>query len=211
MDHSRAFTELLGSTPVIPVLTIEAADHAVDLARALAAGGLRLLEITLRTGAALPAIERIARSVPEAVVGAGTVLDAAQMKSAGDAGARFLVSPGSTEALLEAAAQGSVPLVPGCATASEAMRLQAAGWHFVKFFPAEPAGGIPYLKALSEPLPGVRFCPTGGVNPDNARTYLGLKNVGCVGGSWVAPRQMVEAGEWSGIEKLAREAAAIRA
>jgi 2-dehydro-3-deoxyphosphogluconate aldolase/(4S)-4-hydroxy-2-oxoglutarate aldolase len=210
MDHSRAFTELLGSTPVIPVLTIEDAAHAVELARALAGGGLRLLEITLRTDAALAAIRRIADQVPEAVVGAGTVLDPAQLEDALKAGARFLVSPGSTDELLAAAAEGSVPLVPGCATASEAMRLRAAGWTFLKFFPAEPAGGIPYLKGLAEPLPEIRFCPTGGVNPGNARAYLGLKNVACVGGSWVAPKAMVEAGDWQGIKELATEAAALR-
>jgi 2-dehydro-3-deoxyphosphogluconate aldolase/(4S)-4-hydroxy-2-oxoglutarate aldolase len=210
MDHSRAVLELIGSTPMIPVLTIDEVESAVDLARALTAGGLRLLEITLRTAGALDAIQRIATAVPDAIVGAGTVLDGAQYATAVAAGARFVVSPGATPALLDAAEAAGAPLLPGCATASEAMALFARGYHMAKFVPAEPAGGIPYLKSLAEPLRHLRFCPTGGIDLAKARDYLALPNVVCVGGSWVAPRRHLEAGNWAAITTLAREAADLR-
>ena len=210
MDRSAAFNRLLGSTPVLPVLTVPDGSDVVGLARALVAGGLQLLEITLRTETALKTVERVAREVPDAIVGAGTVRNGAQLRSAIDAGARFLVSPGSTDELMTAAVAVSVPWVPGCATASEAMRLQEAGWTFVKLFPAEAAGGVAFLQSLSAPLPELRFCPTGGVNAANAPSYLGLSNVGCVGGSWVAPKRLTEAGDWRAIEQLAREASALR-
>ena len=176
-------------------------------ARALVAGGLPVIEITLRTGAALEAIEAIAGEVEDAIVGAGTVLSKGQLVAAARAGARFLVSPGINPDLLKAAEDSPVPLMPGAATASEVMTLMDAGYTIQKFFPAEPAGGIAYLKALASPLPAIRFCPTGGIGRDNAAAYLALANVVCVGGSWVAPRRRHRAGDWSRIESLARDAA----
>lgn len=200
---------LLGRAPVIPVLTIDTVDTALPLARALAAGGLPLLEITLRTPAALDAIEVIAAEVEDAVVGAGTVLNPAQLEEVARRGAKFAVSPGVTERLLAAAKDIPVPLLPGTATASDVMRLLDHGYRFMKFFPAEPAGGRHYLKALASPLPEARFCPTGGIGLDNAGDYLSLPNVICVGGSWVAPADAVRASDWAKIEALAREAAAL--
>lgn len=201
---------LLRRTPVVPVLVIESVATAVPLARALVAGGLPLLEITLRTQAALDVIRAIASEVEGAVVGAGTVLTPAQLAEVEKLGARFAVSPGATEPLLAAARDSAVPLLPGAATASEVMRLQEHGYRCMKFFPAEPAGGIAYLKALASPLPAARFCPTGGIDVERARAYLELDNVICVGGSWVAPADAVRAGDWSRIEWLARDAAALR-
>lgn len=194
--------------PVIPVIVIEEARTAVPLARALCAGGLRVLEVTMRTPVALGTIEAIAKEVPQAVVGAGTVLSVEDARAALDAGARFLVSPGATASLLNAGIDA--PWLPGIATASEAMRLREAGLHHAKFFPAEAAGGRAMLKSLHGPLPDMRFCPTGGIGPDNAADYLALPNVLCVGGSWVAPAAAVARGDWAGIEKLARDAAALR-
>jgi 2-dehydro-3-deoxyphosphogluconate aldolase/(4S)-4-hydroxy-2-oxoglutarate aldolase len=200
---------LLAGTPVVPVLVIEDASAAVPLARALVAGGLPILEITLRTPAALDVIRAIAGEVEGAVVGAGTVLSAAQYRDAVAAGSRFVVSPGATEAVLEAAAASPVPLLPGAATASEVMRLLERGYRFLKFFPAAPAGGAAYLKALAAPLPEARFCPTGGIDAASALQYLSLSNVLCVGGSWVAPARAVAAGDWQEITRLARAAAAL--
>lgn len=201
---------LFAGTPVVPVLTIETATSALPLARALLAGGLGVLEITLRTPAGLPAIAAIAREIEGAVVGAGTVLTPAQYEAAARAGARFVVSPGATPALLDAAAASSVPFLPAAATPSEAMALLERGHSFLKFFPAEPAGGIAYLKALAAPLPEIRFCPTGGIDAAKAALYLDLPNVLCVGGSWVAPGDAVAAGDWPRITALARAAAALR-
>jgi 2-dehydro-3-deoxyphosphogluconate aldolase / (4S)-4-hydroxy-2-oxoglutarate aldolase len=200
---------LLAGTPVVPVLTIESVATALPLARALVAGGISVLEITLRTPAALEAIRAIAGEVEGAVVGAGTVLTPAQYQSAARAGAAFVVSPGATPALLEAAAASSVPFMPGAATASEVMRLLESGYRCLKFFPAEPAGGIPYLGALAAPLPEAAFCPTGGIDLERAPGYLALPNVVCVGGSWLAPRDAVVAGDWPRITALARAAAAL--
>jgi len=194
---------------VVPVLTIADARHAVPLARALVAGGLTALEITLRTPTALEAISRIAAEVPGAEVGAGTVLMPVHAEQAIKAGARFLVSPGSTAPLLDAAEGLAVPLLPGAATASEAMALHDRGYRFLKFFPAEPAGGIPALKALAAPLADIHFCPTGGIGANNAGAYLACPNVVCVGGSWVAPQALVDAGDWDGITRLARAASGI--
>ncbi len=191
---------------VIPVLTIVDIAHAVPLARALVEGGLDILEITLRTPAALDAIRRMVADVPGAIVGAGTVLTPAHAESAMAAGARFLVSPGATGRLLDAAAKWPVPLLPGVATASEAMAVLERGLTFAKFFPAESAGGIPALKSLAGPLAGLAFCPTGGVGQANLAAYLACPNVVCVGGSWVAPQALVDAGDWAGITKLARAA-----
>jgi len=201
---------ILTLAPVVPVVVIEDVAHAVPLARALVAGGLPAIEVTLRTPAALDAIRAIAAGVEGAHVGAGTVLGGAQFKDAIAAGATFAVSPGSTPALLDAADQEGVPLLPGAASASEAMVLLERGYTLQKFFPAEAAGGVAMLRSLGGPLPGIRFCPTGGVKPGNARDYLALSNVVCVGGSWLTPATLVQAGDWPAIEQLAREAASLR-
>lgn len=197
---------LLNGQPVIPVLKIADAAQAVPLARALARGGLPMIEITLRTAGALDAIRRVAAEVEEAVVGAGTILSPRQFEEAAKAGSRFIVSPGVTNALLATAADSAIPLLPGAITPGEIMAARDAGLDFLKFFPAEQAGGAAFLKALASPLAGVKFCPTGGVGVKNAAGYLALPNVICVGGSWVAPDEMVEAGDWGAIEALARAA-----
>jgi 2-dehydro-3-deoxyphosphogluconate aldolase/(4S)-4-hydroxy-2-oxoglutarate aldolase len=181
----------------------------VPLARALVAGGLRAIEVTLRTRTALESIRRIAGEVEGAVVGAGTVLERGQLRAALDAGARFLVSPGSTPALLDAAGETMVPLLPGAATASEVMNLLSRDFRVMKLFPAEAVGGIKLLRSLCAPLPAALFCPTGGIGLENAPSYLSLPNVACVGGSWVAPADAVAAGDWARIETLSREAAAL--
>jgi 2-dehydro-3-deoxyphosphogluconate aldolase/(4S)-4-hydroxy-2-oxoglutarate aldolase len=201
---------LLDGQPVIPVLKISDAAHAVPLARALARGGLKAIEITLRTSDALEAIRRVAGEVEEAVVGAGTILDASQFEQAEKAGSRFIVSPGLTHQLLAAGKDSAVPLLPGAITPGEIMAAREAGLDFLKFFPAEQAGGAAFLKALASPLAGIRFCPTGGIGAGNAADYLSLPNVVCVGGSWVAPDAMVEAGRWDAIEALAKEANRLR-
>jgi 2-dehydro-3-deoxyphosphogluconate aldolase/(4S)-4-hydroxy-2-oxoglutarate aldolase len=207
-EASRRTAEICALAPVIPVLVIDDAARARDLARALVAGGLPALEVTLRTPAALDAIAAMAE-VEGGVVGAGTLLTPADVKAAKAAGARFGVSPGATDRLLGACEDEGLPLLPGVATASEAMALLERGYTAAKFFPAEQAGGIAALKALGAPIPQLHVCPTGGVSLKSAPDYLALPNVMCVGGSWVAPKAMVEAGDWSGIEALAREAAAL--
>lgn len=201
---------VLNLQPVVPVLVVEEAASAVPLARALVAGGLKVIEITLRTPAALEAIRLVANEVEGAVAGAGTILNAAQFDQAVAAGSRFIVSPGTTPELLEVAAQSPVPLLPGAATASEVMALREQGYQVLKFFPAEQAGGAAYLKALSSPLAGTLFCPTGGISLANAKDYLSLPNVVCVGGSWVAPKELVATEDWTGITRLAAEAAALK-
>lgn len=203
------FAALLGDTTVVPVLVVEETATAVPLARALVAGGLPLIEITLRTAAACDVIRAIADEVEGAVVGAGTVLTPAQLAEAGVCGARFAVSPGATDRLLAAAEEIELPLLPAAATASEVMRLLDRGYRCMKFFPAEPGGGVAYLRALASPLPAARFCPTGGIDAARAGAYLELPNVVAVGGSWVAPGDAVRAGDWSRITKLAREAATL--
>jgi 2-dehydro-3-deoxyphosphogluconate aldolase / (4S)-4-hydroxy-2-oxoglutarate aldolase len=200
---------ILTAAPVVPVLTIEDPSVAVPLGRALVAGGLTALEVTLRTVAGLDCIRVMAAEVEGASVGAGTVLDPLQYEAAVEAGAAFVVSPGATPRLVETARNLPVPLLPGVATAGEAMALADHGYSVMKFFPAEPAGGVAYLKALSAPLPGIRFCPTGGVSPGNAAAYLALTNVICVGGSWVAPADAVAGGDWDRITALSRVAAAL--
>ena len=195
--------QMLTLAPVVPVLTIEDEAHAVPLGRALVAGGLPMLEVTLRTPAALGAIRRIAAEVEGAVVGAGTVLGAQDLDRAVQAGARFAVSPGLVDGL---AADGPVPLLPGVATATELMRAIQAGFAFLKFFPAVPAGGLAMLKAFAPVFPQARFCPTGGITAENAPEFLALPNVVCVGGSWVAPAAALRAGDWSRITELARAA-----
>lgn len=209
-SRNESLLAVLRLAPVVPVLTIDRLDQAVPLARALVAGGLRVLEITLRTDVALEAMEAIARAVPEAVVGAGTVLTASQVKEATSAGAAFLVSPGGTPRLAEAAAAGPVPLLPGVATAGEAMLMAEFGHHVLKFFPAEPAGGLSYIKSLAGPLPHLTFCPTGGIDATKAKSYLALPNVVCVGGSWVTPADALRNGDWETITRLSREACAMR-
>ncbi|WP_432055866.1 bifunctional 4-hydroxy-2-oxoglutarate aldolase/2-dehydro-3-deoxy-phosphogluconate aldolase [Streptomyces sp. bgisy022] len=199
----------LDLAPVLPVVVVEDAADAVPLARALVAGGLPAIEVTLRTAAAPDAIRAVAAEVPEAVVGAGTVLTPEQVHDAVGAGARFLVSPGWTERLLGAMRASGVPFLAGVSTASEVMALLEHGVREMKFFPAGPSGGPAYLKALAGPLPQARFCPTGGVAPQNAPEYLALPNVGCVGGSWMVPEDAVAAGDWARVERLAREAAAL--
>ncbi|MGM1077065.1 bifunctional 4-hydroxy-2-oxoglutarate aldolase/2-dehydro-3-deoxy-phosphogluconate aldolase [Streptomyces sp. H28] len=202
---------LLDLAPVVPVVVVEDAADAVPLARALVAGGLPAVEVTLRTPAALDAIRAIAAEVSGAVVGAGTVLTPEQVDDAVGAGARFLVSPGWTERLLEAMRASGVPFLAGVSTASEVVALLERGVREMKFFPAEPSGGTAYLRALAGPLPQARFCPTGGVGPDNAPDYLALPNVGCVGGSWMVPADAVAAGDWARVERLARAAAGLSA
>lgn len=201
--------EMMALAPVIPVLTIERASDAVMLARALVDGGLLALEITLRTPAALEAIAAIAAQVPEAVVGAGTVLNPSDWERARNAGARFIVSPGLTEALIQTAAQSPLAFLPGVATASELMRGLDAGLTHFKFFPAETSGGVAALKALYGPFSGPRFCPTGGITAKTAPDYLALPNVACVGGGWVAPTEAIDAGDWRRISALAKVAAAL--
>jgi 2-dehydro-3-deoxyphosphogluconate aldolase/(4S)-4-hydroxy-2-oxoglutarate aldolase len=196
--------------PVIPVLTIESRESAVPLARALVKGGLPVLEITLRTGVALEALRAIAAEVPEAVVGAGTVLNPTQLAEVQRAGARFVVSPGCTPALAAAAQASGMPFLPGVQTVSEAMVLAEQGFQLLKFFPADIAGGVGWLKAVSAPLGGLRFCPTGGIGADTAPAYLALANVACVGGSWVAPKAAVAAGDWAAVERLAAAASTLK-
>lgn len=202
-----ALRQLIGDTPVIPVLQVLDAAHAVPLARALVAGGLPVLEITLRTDAALPAMERIAREVPEAIIAAGTVRDVDALRRAADCGARFAVSPGLTPALAEAEV---LPLLPGVMTPSEVMRARDAGYSLLKLFPAEQAGGIAMLKALAGPFPELQFCPTGGVTAASAPDYLARANVLCVGGSWFAPAAVQAAEDWDTVRRYAVAAAALR-
>lgn len=197
------------AAPVIPVVGVNDPGKAVEMARALVRGGLPAIEVTLRTGRAMECLEAISGEVGNCIPGAGTVLSASQIEKCEKAGAKFLVSPGASPALLDAAEDSSVPLLPGTATASEIMRLGERGYRHLKFFPAEQAGGVAYLKAISGPLPQFRFCPTGGISAQTAGNYLALPNVLCVGGSWVAPAQMIEDGDWGGIETLARAASAI--
>ena len=211
MSSLLAATEaLLRHAPVIPVLTVEGADDAVPLASALVAGGLPLLEVTLRTEGALKAIAEMAKQVPGAILGAGTIRTADQAKAAVDAGATFLVSPGATPQLIAAVQKLGVPFLPGCATASEAMRLAEEGFRFLKFFPAEAAGGVNYLKSLAAPLADLRFCPTGGIDADKAKAYLALPNVVCVGGSWITPAAALKAGDWATVTRLSLEAGKLR-
>ena len=209
-DVQKGVEAMLKAAPVIPVMVIENVADAVPLARALVKGGLPVLEITLRTKAALECIRAIIAEVEGAIVGAGTVLDGKKLKETEHLGCAFAVSPGSTRALLDAAEDIIVPLLPGSATASECMALMERGYRFQKFFPAEPAGGTAYLASLGSPLPQVRFCPTGGITLQSAPNYLKLANVITVGGSWMAPKSLVAAKDWAAIEALAREAAKLK-
>ncbi len=207
-DQSAAARKICLMAPIIPVIVVKDVAHAEPLARALVAGGLPALEVTLRTPCALEAIRAMA-GVAGGVVGAGTLITPADVRAAKAAGAQFGVSPGATDALLRACEDEGLPLLPGAATATEAMVLLERGYSVQKFFPAEVAGGAAALKAIGAPLPQISFCPTGGISPQNAGSYLALANVLCAGGSWVAPDAMVQAGDWAGIEALARAAAAL--
>ncbi|AWC22695.1 KHG/KDPG aldolase [Aminobacter sp. MSH1] len=209
-SKTQKLLALLDGQPVIPVLKIDRAVDAVPLARALARGGLRAIEITLRTDEALECIRRVAAEVEDCIVGAGTILNARHFDDAVAAGSKFIVSPGLTRELIAHAATNEVPLLPGTITPGEIMAAREAGLDFLKFFPAEQAGGAPFLKALASPIADVKFCPTGGISAKNAWDYLSLPNVVCVGGSWVAPDDMVKAGDWAGIEALAAEANKLR-
>ena len=200
--------QILTSGPVVPVIVINKLEHAVPLAKALVAGGVRVLEVTLRTECALEAIKAIAREVPEAIIGAGTVLNPEQLAQVTAAGAQFAISPGLTDALLDAANRGSIPLIPGISTVSELMLGLDGGLREFKFFPAEANGGVKALQAIAGPFPQVRFCPTGGITPGNYRDYLALKSVLCIGGSWLVPGDALESGDYARITDLAREAVA---
>lgn len=208
-EQSRLATEICRLAPVVPVIVVDDLAHAKPLAMALVKGGLPALEVTLRTQVALEAIRRMAE-VEGGVVGAGTLLTPADVKAAKAAGAKFGVSPGATQRLLDACAEYELPLLPGAATASEIMWLLEQGYSVQKFFPAEQAGGAPYLKSIGSPIPQVKFCPTGGVSLKNARDYLGLPNILCVGGSWVAPKDALARGDWALITTLAAEAKGLR-
>jgi 2-dehydro-3-deoxyphosphogluconate aldolase/(4S)-4-hydroxy-2-oxoglutarate aldolase len=207
--NSARVAEMIDEAVVIPVLTVGDPASAVALARALARGGLTVLEITLRTDTALAAIEAIAEAMPEVTLGSGTVLNRDQLQASLDHGCRFAVSPGATSALLDAAEAVGLPLLPASANAGQAMALAERGYLRQKLFPAEPSGGVSLLKSLGEPLPQIRFCPTGGIDATKAPSYLALKNVVCVGGSWVAPKDAVESGDWARIEALASAAVAL--
>lgn len=199
---------VLDVVPVMPVVLDRLAD-AVPVARALVAGGLPAIEVTLRTEVALDAIRAIADEVPEILVGAGTIVSPAQAKQASDAGARFLVSPGSTPTLLGAMADTGLPYLPGIATVSEVLAVLEAGRTEMKLFPAAASGGVAFLRSIASPVPVARFCPTGGITADSAADYLALPNVGCVGGSWLTPADALEAGDWARLERLARAASAL--
>jgi 2-dehydro-3-deoxyphosphogluconate aldolase / (4S)-4-hydroxy-2-oxoglutarate aldolase len=204
-----AFSLALPS-PVMPVVTFESADAAVPVAQALARGGIRAIEVTLRTPVALECIRRIAREVPDVLVGAGTVLRPADLDAAAAQGARFALSPGCTPELLAAAQAATLPFIPGIATASELMLAANFGFSIVKFFPADSSGGVRTLGALSGPFPQMKFCPTGGISLANAKDYLALPQVLCVGGSWLTPARTIASGDWSAIEAAARQAAALK-
>lgn len=200
--------EVLTASPVMPVMVIQNVEDAVPMAQALCAGGVRVLEITLRTSAAIEAIRQIKQHVPEAIVGAGTVINTQQLQAVTEAGAVFAISPGLTPTLLNAANQGSIALIPGIATLSELILGMEYGYGYFKFFPAEAAGGIPMLKAIAGPVPQATFCPTGGISPANYQAYLKLNNVACVGGSWLVPADAVNNKDWQAITELAKTAVA---
>ena len=210
MSDKPTIGQILAMSPVVPVIVIDDVTKAVPMARALLAGGIRVLEITLRTDSAMEAMRRIMAEVEGAIVGAGTVLTPAQLESVAKLGAAFAVSPGATDRLLDAAAASPVPLLPGTATPSEVMTVMERGYEFMKLFPAEAVGGIALLQSLASPLQGARFCPTGGIDAAKAERYLALPNVVCVGGSWLLPKQAVAEGAWSVVTELARAAMALR-
>jgi 2-dehydro-3-deoxyphosphogluconate aldolase/(4S)-4-hydroxy-2-oxoglutarate aldolase len=203
-------TQIMNTAPVIPVITIEKIEYAIPLARSLLDGGLPILEVTLRSDCALAAITAIAKALPDAIVGAGTVINRGTYEQALAAGAQFIVSPGFTPELLACAAQHQLPFLPGANTPGEIMHLLEAGINAMKFFPAEAAGGIPMLKALNAPLPQALFCPTGGISMSNAKDYLALPNVACIGGSWMVNKVLVDKQQWQDIMALAKTAAGLK-
>ncbi|MGX2041869.1 bifunctional 4-hydroxy-2-oxoglutarate aldolase/2-dehydro-3-deoxy-phosphogluconate aldolase [Methylocaldum sp. MU1018] len=202
--------QIIGATSVMPVMVVERPEHAVPLAHALVAGGIRVLEITLRTAAGLEAVRAIKAEVPDAIVGVGTIATPAQLEASIEAGAQFGVSPGTTPKLLEAIVDSKLPFFPGVATMSEVMRVMEAGLDVMKFFPAVAAGGVKMLDSFRGPFPKVRFCPTGGINAQNAPDFFKLPNVVAVGGSWLTPKELVAGGNWAEITRLAREATALK-
>jgi len=209
LSPSDAAPGLLDRVPVVPVVVVDDLAQAVPVARALVAGGLPVIELTLRTPVALDAIRAIADEVPEILVGAGTVLTPGQAKEARDAGAQFLVSPGATPSLLAGLADTGLPFLPGTATVSEVLAVLEAGWSEMKFFPAEASGGAAFLSSVASPVPAARFCPTGGITAATAASYLTLPNVGCVGGSWLTPKDALASGDWARVERLAAAAASL--
>ncbi|MFD3395349.1 bifunctional 4-hydroxy-2-oxoglutarate aldolase/2-dehydro-3-deoxy-phosphogluconate aldolase [Alteromonas macleodii] len=200
--------EIFAAGPVVPVLVINDVEKAVPLAKALMEGGIKVLEVTLRTPAAIDVIKRIAQEVPDSLIGAGTVTNAQQLKAVVEAGAKFAISPGMTADLLKAGMDSEIPLIPGISSTSDLMKGKDAGYTHMKFFPAEASGGVKAIKSISGPFPDVTFCPTGGIGPDNYNDYLALNNVKCVGGSWLAPDDAIESGDWARITQLAEEAVA---
>jgi 2-dehydro-3-deoxyphosphogluconate aldolase/(4S)-4-hydroxy-2-oxoglutarate aldolase len=200
--------EIFSQGPVVPVLVIKDVEHAVPLAKALIAGGIRVLEVTLRTDAALEVIAKIAKEVPEAIIGAGTVTNREQLQQVIDAGAKFAISPGLTTDLLKAGNEGSIALIPGISSISELMTAVDHGYTHLKFFPAEASGGVKALKAIGGPFPDIKFCPTGGISPSNYNDYLALPSVRCAGGSWLAPEEAMINGDWDKITELAKQAVA---
>lgn len=202
--------DIMQASPVIPVIAIDNPDHAVPLAEALVAGGIRVLEVTLRTAYGLAAIRAIAERVPQAIIGVGTLTQPDEFEAARDAGAVFGVSPGLTAALIEAARKSGLPLLPGVMTPSEVMAAREAGFRQLKLFPAVPAGGVGMLNAIAGPLPDIVFCPTGGISQETAPAFLACRNVACVGGSWLTPRDALEVGDWARVTALARAASALR-
>ena len=200
--------EIFAAGPVVPVLVINDVEKAVPLAKALMEGGIKVLEVTLRTPAAIDVIKRIADEVPDSLIGAGTVTNAQQLKAVVEAGAKFAISPGMTADLLKAGMDSEIPLIPGISSTSDLMKGKDAGYTHMKFFPAEASGGVKAIKSISGPFPDVMFCPTGGIGPNNYNDYLALNNVKCVGGSWLAPDDAIESGDWARITQLAKEAVA---
>ncbi len=200
--------EIFAAGPVVPVLVINDVEKAVPLAKALMEGGIKVLEVTLRTPAAIDVIKRIAQEVPDSLIGAGTVTNAQQLKAVVEAGAKFAISPGMTADLLKAGMDSEIPLIPGISSTSDLMKGKDAGYTHMKFFPAEASGGVKAIKSISGPFPDVTFCPTGGIGPNNYNDYLALNNVKCVGGSWLAPDDAIESGDWARITQLAKEAVA---
>ena len=200
--------EIFAAGPVVPVLVINDVEKAVPLAKALVEGGIKVLEVTLRTPAAIDVIKRIAQEVPDSLIGAGTVTNAQQLKAVVEAGAKFAISPGMTADLLKAGMDSEIPLIPGISSTSDLMKGKDAGYTHMKFFPAEASGGVKAIKSISGPFPDVTFCPTGGIGPNNYNDYLALNNVKCVGGSWLAPDDAIESGDWARITQLAKEAVA---
>jgi 2-dehydro-3-deoxyphosphogluconate aldolase/(4S)-4-hydroxy-2-oxoglutarate aldolase len=211
MNSTMTLLDIMQASPVIPVIAIDNPDHAVPLAEALVAGGIRVLEVTLRTTHGLAAIRAIAERVPQAIIGVGTLTQPEEFAAARDAGAVFGVSPGLTTALIGAARKSGLPLLPGVMTPSEVMAAREAGFRQLKLFPAVPAGGVGMLNAIAGPLPDIVFCPTGGISQDTASTFLACRNVACVGGSWLTPRDALEAGDWARVTALAHAASMLRA